>query len=546
MAGSVIGIAGSGLNAQGGPPVVGHDGVNSRADGARRPHAANDIQAPPETEPTVAGDDATADAVRRAYGRFLDDSVLHAQAQSARLGACHTGLRRIRDLLTVPESSLSPALRSFFSGVQDVASHAASLPARQQLNGLAQALVTGFHSLGAHLADMRPALNREMSDIVSEINSLAEELAGINEQILRSGASGRGQLEDLVQRGELQVGRLSALASVSAVRQSDASLDVSIAGGHNLVLAERCFRLAAAPSAEDPQDYAVFHLSGAVPTALDAAGLQGGRLCGLLAFRGETLDAAQNQLGRIAIVLAHTFNDQHRMGADLQGDLGRGFFGVPLAAVVGKQGNTGTALVAAENSNVGALTASDYRLRLDAGVWTLIRLTDNTQTLFTGFPQTVDGVTLTLISGAAADGDSFLIRPTRNGARDIECLSTDPARIAAAAPGRQDPNGIYDNRNALPLAALHTRSTIGNGTASYLGAYDRMVEEIGGRAHAIEAQGRAHDALLEQARATRQSLPEADLAEEAATLIRRQHAYQASGKAVQAAAQLFDSILELA
>jgi flagellar hook-associated protein FlgK len=185
-------------------------------------------------------------------------------------------------------------------------------------------------------------------------------------------------------------------------------------------------------------------------------------------------------------------------------------------------------------------------LQLNAGTWTLIRLTDNTQTIFTGFPQTVDGVTLTLGSGAAASGDSFLIRPTRNGARDIALLTADAARIAAGAPGRYNANGIYDNRNALPLAALQTRSTIGNGTANYLSACGRIVEEVRNRAHAIEVQRKARDALVKQARESRQALSGVNLAEEAANLIRHQQAYQASGKALQAAAQLFDSVLEIA
>jgi flagellar hook-associated protein 1 FlgK len=546
MAGSIIGIAGSGLNAQGGPPVVSHDIGNASAEGVHRQHAVNGIVEPEQTGSAGASEGATADIVRRAYSQFLDDSVLQAQAQSAGLDACNTHLRQLGNLLTVPAFSLSPALRAFFSGVQDVASHPASLPPRQQLLGLAQTLIASFETLGARLSEMRRAFDREVSDTVAEINALAEQLARINDQIVRSSASGRGLPGDLLHRGESLVAQLNTLARVSAVRQSDGSVDLFIADGRSLVLGPNAFLLAAAPSAEDPRDHCIFYVSSGIRIPLDPASLQGGRLRGVFAFRSETLDPAQNQLGRIAVVLAHSFNDQHRMGMDLQGDPGQDFFRVPLAGVLGNQDNTGTAVVAAENSNVGALTASDYRLQLNAGTWTLIRLTDNTQTIFTGFPQTVDGVTLTLGSGAAASGDSFLIRPTRNGARDIALLTADAARIAAGAPGRYNANGIYDNRNALPLAALQTRSTIGNGTANYLSACGRIVEEVRNRAHAIEVQRKARDALVKQARESRQALSGVNLAEEAANLIRHQQAYQASGKALQAAAQLFDSVLEIA
>ena len=159
----------------------------------------------------------------------------------------------------------------------------------------------------------------------------------------------------------------------------------------------------------------------------------------------------------------------------------------------------------------------------------------------------MDGITLRLASGAAAGGDAFLIQPTRNGARDIAVLISDPARIAAAA--HDDGNvgivydsrasgiyenrngGIYDNRNAQVLTALQMRAGIAH--------------EIADRAHAIEVQSRAQDALVKQARATQRSLAEVNLDEEAASLFRHQQAYQASGRALQAAAHLFDSLLEI-
>src|SRR4029079_7620109 len=109
---------------------------------------------------------------------------------------------------------------------------------------------------------------------------------------------------------------------------------------------------------------------------------------------------------------------------------------VPAAQVTVNANNAGTAAITASNSAVGALTASDYRLSFNAGIWTLTRLTDNTQTTCAAFPQTIDGVTLNLASGTASNGDSFLIQPTRNGARDITVALSDPALVAAGAPIR--------------------------------------------------------------------------------------------------------------
>ena len=391
----------------------------------------------------------------------------------------------------------------------------------------------------------------------------------------------------------------------------------------------------------------MFYVQGGTRIELQPSSLRGGTLGGLLAFRSETLDVAQNQLGRVATVLAQTFNDQHRLGQDLNGALGQDFFDVPAAAVVGNQNNAGTAVIGAANSNVGALTGSDYRLQLAGGTWTLTRLSDGTQSTFATFPQTIDGVTLTLASGAASNGDSFLIQPTRNGARDIAVALSDTAKIAAAAPVRSaadlantgkatisagvvtdttnaafasagtlsppvliqftsptvysvfdntnpaapalleagiaynpaasndvfptpgaldygyrisltgaavagdrftvsyNTSGVADNRNALLLAGLQTVSTVGNGTANYQSAYSQLVAQVGNRAREIEVQGKAQDTIVTQTQAAQQSLSGVNLDEEAANLIRYQQAYQASGKVLQVASTLFDTILEL-
>jgi flagellar hook-associated protein 1 FlgK len=67
----------------------------------------------------------------------------------------------------------------------------------------------------------------------------------------------------------------------------------------------------------------------------------------------------------------------------------------------------------AENSGTATLTAqiinSDYKLDLGAG--TVTRLSDNTVSAFAGFPQTIDGVTLSVSSGATGGTDVFIIKP---------------------------------------------------------------------------------------------------------------------------------------
>ena len=646
MSTSIFGIGVSGLNAaQAGLLVTGHNITNAGTEAFHRQEAIQATQTPQATGSGFFGKGVSVETVRRAYSAFLDNSVLQAQTQASYLDTYNSYITQIDNLLADPTSGLSPALQSFFSGVQDVASNPASVPSRQQMISLAESLVARFQTFDARLNEMRTAVNRQLTDTTTQINSLATEIARVNDQLLRNQFDPSQPANDLLDTRDRLLGQLNQLVRVSTVAQSDGTINVFIGSGQSLVLGTQSYQLAAGPSAENPEDYGIFYVSGATRIPLNGNNLQGGTLGGLLAFRSETLDATDNQLGRVATVLAQTFNDQHRLGMDLNGELGGDFFSVPVAQTLANQNNTGTAVITADNTDVGALTASDYRLSFNAGSWTLTRIADGTQTTFATFPQTVDGVTIDLASGAAANGDSFLIQPVRNGARDIGVTLSDATKVAAAAPVRTaadlantgratisagvvtdttnaafgtpgqlappiliqftsatqysifdntnpaapalleagitytpgqvndvfptpgaldygyrlsltgaaatgdrftvgyNSSGVADNRNALLLAQLQTANTVAGGTTSYQGAYSQLVAAVGNRAQEIDVRSQAQDALVTQTRAAQQSLSGVNLDEEAANLIRYQQAYQASGKVLQIATQLFDTIL---
>jgi flagellar hook-associated protein 1 FlgK len=176
-------------------------------------------------------------------------------------------------------------------------------------------------------------------------------------------------------------------------------------------------------------------------TTIQQNSLHGGTVGGLLAFRDKTLTNTQNALGRVAMSLAGTFNEQHKLGQDLNGDLGIDFFNKPAPFVINNTANKGSATLYADvvaSADYSALTGSDYELKYNGGTsYTLTRLSDNKVTNFPDcLPQgPVDGLTLSMSGGAVA-GDKFTIRPTVNGARDMAAAISDPAKIAAAMPLR--------------------------------------------------------------------------------------------------------------
>jgi flagellar hook-associated protein 1 FlgK len=217
------------------------------------------------------------------------------------------------------------------------------------------------------------------------------------------------------------------------------SLTISIGNGQPLVVGKQAFGLAATMSDTDQTRVEVGVVTNGKITTLAEDSLKGGSLGGLMAFRLETLDKTQNAMGRVAISLAATFNAQQRLGQDATGAMGKDFFTQPEAYVGGsiKNNITSTTAVKAVVVDAGALTQSDYKLEYDGTSFNVTRLSDNVKTRIDPYPQAnaqrIDGIDFT-VTGAAAAGDNFSIKPTVNGAANIALKLTDVSQIATATP----------------------------------------------------------------------------------------------------------------
>ncbi len=82
-------------------------------------------------------------------------------------------------------------------------------------------------------------------------------------------------------------------------------------------------------------------------------------------------------------------------------------------------------------------------------------------------------------------------------------------------------------------------------TATYQSAYSQIVSSIGVKTRDISVTAQAQASLVTQTQQAQQSLSGVNLDEEAANLLRYQQAYQASGKMMQIASTLFDTLLSL-
>jgi len=638
MGTSIYGIGVSGLNAaQAGLVTTGHNISNATTPGFNRQQNIQTTNTPQFTGAGFVGQGTNVQTIQRVYNQYLSAQLMSAQTRLAELDVYSAEIKQVDNLLGDPSAGISTALNDFNAGVNAVTANPASIPARQAMLSSAQALVGRFQSLDSHLNEIRDGVDTQLQSTVAAINSAATQISEINQRIVLAQANGPTQpANDLLDQRDQLIAELNKQVRVSTVPQTDGTYNVFIGNGQPLVVGAQPFVLTAMQSREDPSRLTVgVALPGGGQSALPEALLTGGELGGLLSFRSASLDPAQNALGRVATALAMSFNDQHRLGQDLTGALGGVFFTAPTPKVIypNTPTNAGTASIAAVVSSVGGLTTSDYRLAANGGGnYTLTRLSDNVN-VFTGvpLPQTVDGINISLTAGAAVAGDTFMIQPTRDGARGITLAITDPRSIAAAAPIRTSaalsntgsasispgsvntppppnvnltqsvtitfnsppttfnvvgtgtgspvgvaytagsnityngwtlqvsgtpgagdvftlsasPAGVADNRNALKLAGLQTTGIIAAGSTTLQGAYSQLVSDVGNKTREIQVTNVAQVNILKQSQDAQQSLSGVNLDEEAANLLRYQQAFQASGKMIEIASKLFDTVLNL-
>ncbi|MBI4984346.1 MAG: hypothetical protein HZC24_03085, partial [Rhodocyclales bacterium] len=177
--------------------------------------------------------------------------------------------------------------------------------------------------------------------------------------------------------------------------------------GQPLLVGGQTYALVAEPSAEDLTQMNVgLQTPSGATISIPAALVAGGTLGGLMSFRTEALDTAQNALGRVAMSLASTINAQHRLGQDLDGNAGGDYFSPLAGTVLGAPTNAGTATVAA------TIRVSDYRVAYDGTNYNVTRLSDNSSVSSSPtMPMVVDGIRLSLSAGTPAAGDVFLVSP---------------------------------------------------------------------------------------------------------------------------------------
>jgi len=426
--------------------TVSHNISNVNTEGYRRQRVELSTQTPQYTGSGFEGAGVKVAAVTSVYNQFVETQVTN---NTSLFNEQDTLLRFSSDLdnlLADPDVGVSPVLQTFFKSLQDLSTDPGSTPVRQVVLSEAEALTSIFNDTYTRLNTQQSGVNAEISSAVNDINSLSKSIADINKNILlTSGGNTNFPPNDLIDQRQTLINELAELVSLNTVTQDDGSVNVFIGKGQSLVVGTSSQQLTTATNEFDITQLEVGISVGSGSVNISNQ-ITGGKLGGALLFRNDVLDKAYNQLGRVALTLSEDINAQHQLGYDLSNTLGGNFFTDLTSTIATQNSNNATAtnhVYTATVSDSNLIQASNYRLDYGTGnVYSLTRLSDNSvigsstnlTTLSTAV-STSEGFTLALTSGSSiAVGDSFLVSPTKNAARDIDMALTNTSQLATASP----------------------------------------------------------------------------------------------------------------
>lgn len=545
MANSLINTGISGLNAaQNMLNVISNNISNAHTTGYNRQQIILSQASSTHSGKGFTGNGVKVNAVNRAYNQFIVDQLRQAQSHAGSVNAYYGELSKIDNLFSNKESSLSSQINDLFSNLNKLSSNAADPAGRQTVMSSLESLVSQFNKTEINLKNQINNVNNELAKNVDKINSYTQQIAELNQKIVRlQNVSGGHEPNDLLDQRDQLVSELNEIIGVNVTEQNG-QYNLSLMNGLNLVQGSNVNLLSVQPSSADPNLFSIIytHNSGAIQE-LTSQNINSGSLHGLLTFRDGPLNESRNQLGLIALNLADRFNEVNCSGVDIQGNPGERLFDFAKPTTIANNKNQGQATIDAVYNKVTDVKASDYEITFIGGEWIVTRLSDNQQiTTETKDGQLIfDGLTIS-INDTPVEGDSFILKPVAEIASSLKMATKDPNKIASGIADNE--NGAGDNRNIAKLLDIQNEKLVNN-NMTLSNAYASLVSFIGSETQSAKTSASASNNIVNQINEQNQSISGVNIEEEYITMQVYMQYYQANAKIIDAATTIFDTILGL-
>src|SRR5438270_1928207 len=209
-----------------------------------------------ENTPIVLGNLSYGTGVSVANIQSIRDPVLQLRlqqesGQQGQLNALVGALNQVQSLFTTGNNDIGAEVSNLFSSISQLSTNPSNLSFRQGVLTAASNLATAFNNTASNLSTQRSNLDLSVVQSVQQVNTLTQQIAGLNGQIavLQNIGQNAGVFVD--QRDNL-INQLSSLIDVSEIK-SDSGITLTTSHGTALVSGSQSFSLATQPDVSGVQ-----------------------------------------------------------------------------------------------------------------------------------------------------------------------------------------------------------------------------------------------------------------------------------------------------
>lgn len=465
--------------------VTGHNLSNVNTEGYSRQKVMQSTAIPISTGGFIQGTGVKIDGINRINDEFIDKRLNTALSSSKFYDARNEHLDQIESIFNeVDNEGLNQILNKFFNSFRELANQPENETIRSVVRDNAGMVVKDFHRIRETLDLQAQNIDRKITTSVSEVNQILSHIADLNGKIATIEAQ-QGESGDLRDQRDLALKDLSEHFKIHTYMDEKNRFVITAQGIGTLVTGLHNQELAVISK---NKEYSSNNMNGSVevvlkdrPSQTVTNKFQSGSLASIIKVRNEDLRKLQDDVDGIAFQFASSVNSIHRQGF------------VNRTIAIGPDGS----------------------------------------------PVQLDGKGLTT-------GLDFFAQPLSKdnaaGSIDLsEPVKSDLSNIAAALA----PNAPGDNRVAIAISKLQHERIAGEDNVTLEEKYLQTIGNIGLETGKARLDAEQANGLLAQATSIRERLTGVSIDEETANMVRFQHAYEASAKIMQAADEMFKTVLEL-
>lgn len=311
-------IAAQALDAdQGALDVTSNNIANQNTPGYSREVAIFAEAAPTEENNVTYGNGVVLQQIQSITDQVLQIQIADQNQQQSSAQAQYNALQQVQTLFSNPTQGIGADFTAFFNSISQLSTDPASMPDRQAVLAAAQNLAGDFNSTEQNLDTIQSSLNQSVTQNVTQINTLTQQIAQLNVQVGQMQKLGQdpGSLGD--QETQL-IQQLSQLTNVNQI-QTENGLTLTTGNGTPLVVGGQSFAL---QTTSGPNGMTDISSQGQDITS----SLQGGQLGGNLQIRDTAIPSMLSQLDNLASQFSASMNAAQASGYDLNGKAGQPLF----------------------------------------------------------------------------------------------------------------------------------------------------------------------------------------------------------------------------